>query len=116
MLMAIVLRWSSKGDFVSLSLGVNDHALDPNFSGSIPASVEEFSPHAVLSMGVHSASHYALEHHADNGGLGGDDNAPEHVWGASATHDMPANYSLARAIVEGSAATTSADASLPPVG
>jgi len=85
----------------TLSLGVNDDALDPDFAASIPTALTDFDAQALLSMGVHGRSNYALENHADNGGLRGDADEPQHVWGAQPTHNMAPNYSLARAIASG---------------
>ena len=55
--------------------------------------------HAVLSMGVHSASIYEVEFHADDGGMKRDGGAPVHRGGAAPKETHPANYSLARALL-----------------
>jgi hypothetical protein len=80
-------------------LDVTDDELNPAVDDSIPEAFVEFEPHAVLSMGVHGAAQYAIEWHADNGGLRWPPLAPaEHDWSVQPTENLRPNYSLARAI------------------
>ena len=77
-------------------LPVNDDAMDPNNPVSLPSSAREFRPHAMISLGVHGETAFEVEIEADNENL----NGGQRQYGA-ATHQMPDNRSLARAIYNG---------------
>ncbi|MEQ8273077.1 MAG: hypothetical protein RMA76_10840 [Deltaproteobacteria bacterium] len=84
----------------AVRLSVDDAALDPARAGSIPHTMRDFAPHAVISMGLRpgSQTHYDVENHADDGGLAtGSNGTSTHQRGRASSTDY-ANRSLERAI------------------
>lgn len=70
-------------------------------NASVQSAVREFQPHAMLSLGVNpdaAPGEYLAENHADNAGM----TEGHHSDSQQASVSLPANYSLARAIVAGS--------------
>jgi hypothetical protein len=85
-----------------LLLDVDDHALDHGRAGSLPWALQRFSPHAVISLGVHRASAmYRVELEPTTAGLRLDGGAPRHERGRPLDARAPVNRALARAIERG---------------
>ncbi|HVY60322.1 MAG TPA: hypothetical protein VHF22_01660, partial [Planctomycetota bacterium] len=83
---------------------VADRTLDPKSARSIEQAIAAFRPNAVLSMGVAGPGAYLAEHHADDGGMDATKSGGfKHDDGAAAKKSFADNYSLARAILRGSA-------------
>lgn len=79
---------------------VADSTIDGG-AASVQQAMADFSPHAVLSMGV-AVGHddFLAEHHADDGGLDADHKRHD---GSAPRTDLPDNYALPRAIHQGQA-------------
>ncbi len=83
---------------------VDDRAISPTSEGSIQSVMERLQPQAVLSMGVAGEGSYKAEHRADSGGLQrSEEGEASHDWNASGNVQLRDNFSLARAIHNGSA-------------
>ena len=82
------------------SFKVDDSALDENGDHSIQRAMADAAPHGVISMGVHGARHFEVEHHADSGELSIGP-PPRHDGRARPDEELPDNYALARAVYEG---------------
>jgi len=81
---------------------VKDAAIDPDSDKSAQALIKQICPQAVLSMGAADEQAYQAEHHADSGGLNRTNHGTTSDGTASDKVQLRDNYSLARAIANGS--------------